>query len=145
GEIALDVEWAHAIAPGATILLVEARSASFTDLLSAVDYAVSQGAKQVSMSWGGSEYPGVTSNDAHFNVSGVSFTASSGDNGAGVNYPAASPYVTAVGGTSLKIDFSSNRLNETGWSGSGGGYSSTVARPGYQNGFEPNRGRGVPD
>jgi subtilase family serine protease len=145
GEIALDVEWAHAMAPKAKILLVEAPSASYADLLSAVDYAVSQGAKQVSMSWSGSEFSGVSSYDTHFKVSGVSFTAASGDSGAGVGYPAASPYVTAVGGTSLAINSSGNRLSETAWSGSGGGFSSFLSRPSYQNGFERSRGRGVPD
>lgn len=145
GEIALDVEWAHAIAPGARILLVEAKSSSLTDLLGAVDYAVSQGASQVSMSWGGSEFRGETNSDSHFNHPGVTFLASSGDNGAGVSYPAASLYVTSVGGTTLQLDTSGNRLAESAWSGSGGGTSTTEARPGYQAGFLGGKKRGVPD
>ena len=145
GEIALDVEWAHAVAPGAKILLVEAKSSSLTDLLGAVDYAVAQGANQVSMSWGSAEFRGETNYDAHFNHPGVTFLASSGDNGAGVSFPAVSPYVTAVGGTSLQLDTSSNRISETGWSGSGGGASTVVSRPGYQSGFQSGRKRGVPD
>lgn len=145
GEIALDVEWAHVVAPGAKILLVEAASSSMTDLLSAVDYAVSAGAKQVSMSWGGGEFSGMSTYDAHFKHPGVTFLASTGDNGAAVDYPAASPYVTAVGGTSLQIDASGNRLGETAWSGSGGGTSTIVVRPSYQTGFQAQGYRGVPD
>jgi subtilase family serine protease len=145
GEIALDVEWAHAVAPGATILLVEAASSSFNDLLSAVDYAVASGAKQVSMSWGGSASFGLSSFDSHFNHPGVTFTASSGDSGAGVSYPAASPWVTAVGGTSLTLGSGGNRLNETAWYGSGGGTTSGESRPGYQSGFVSGYSRGVPD
>jgi subtilase family serine protease len=144
-EIALDVEWAHAIAPGAKILLVEAASASLSDLLGAVDYAVAQGAKQVSMSWGAPATYGLSALDAHFDRPGVSFTASSGDSGAGVSYPAASPFVTGVGGTSLWIDATGNRLAEAGWSGSGGGVTPAVARPPYQAGFIPVAERGAPD
>ena len=143
-ETSLDVEWAHAIAPGATILLVEAKSASNADLFGAVNYAVQQGAKQVSMSWGGGE-GGDTSYDSYFNHRGVTFLASSGDNGAGVSYPAASPYVTGVGGTSFSFDANGNRVSETAWSGSGGGASSEETVPSYQTGFVGGSGRGVPD
>src|SRR5437867_708080 len=86
-ETSLDVEWAHAIAPGATILLVVAKSASLSDLLGAVDAAVQAGAKQISMSWGGSEVSSEASYDSPFNRAGVTFTASSGDSGAGVEWP----------------------------------------------------------
>ncbi len=146
-EISLDVQWAHAIAPGAKILLVESASNSFSSLLGAVDYAVGQGAHVVSMSWGSSgEFSTETSYDSHFTATGVTFTASSGDNGAGVIYPAASPYVTAVGGTNLPLDASGNLTGaESAWSGSGGGVSLYEARPAYQNGFNGNGGRGVPD
>jgi subtilase family serine protease len=144
-EIALDVEWAHAIAPGANILLVEAKSNRFSDLLGAVDVAVRMGAKQVSMSWGGSEFSGETSYDSYFNRSGVTFTASSGDDGAGVLWPAVSSYVTSVGGTSLYLDSSDNRMTETAWSGSGGGVSSYVNKPAYQNGWQSLGKRTVPD
>ena len=75
------MEWAHAMAPGATILLVEASSASLTSLFSAVDYAVSQGASAISMSWGTNEFLGETTFDSHFTAPGVTFTASSGDSG----------------------------------------------------------------
>ncbi len=144
-EIALDVEWAHAIAPKATILLVEANSANDSDLFAAVDYAVAHGASQVSMSWGGGEFPGVSGLDSHFAHPGVSFLASAGDSGTAVDYPAVSPYVTGVGGTTISLDAAGNKLSETTWSGSGGGVSVDVARPSYQAGFQPGSGRGVPD
>src|SRR5260370_27430884 len=73
------------------------------------------------MSWGGAEAASETSGDSTFNVPGVTFTAASGDSGAGVVWPAASPYVTAVGGTSLTLDSSNDWISELGWSGSGGG------------------------
>ena len=144
-EIALDVEWAHAIAPGAKILLVEAASSSLDDLMTAVDYAVNQGAKQVSMSWGGSEGSWSARYDGHFNHPGVTFTAASGDSGAGASYPAASPYVTTVGGTRLTIDAAGNRLAESAWSGSGGAPSRYENLPSYQSGFVTGRKRGMPD
>src|SRR5262249_29472725 len=84
GEISLDVEWAHAIAPAAQILLVEAPSNSWGDMLNTVDYAAAQpGVVAVSMSWGGSEFAGETAFDNHFTTpaghNGVTFVASSGD------------------------------------------------------------------
>src|SRR5436190_7049505 len=144
-ETALDVEWAHAIAPGATIILSVARSNSLNDLLSAVDAAVSAGATVVSMSWGASEFAGMSIYDSHFNKANVAFTASSGDSGAGVDWPAVSPYVVGVGGTTLTLDASNNRVSETAWSGSGGGASIYFARPTFQNGWQTSNGRGVPD
>ena len=81
------------------------------------------------MSWGGSEFSGETSYDSYFNKSGVTFLAASGDNGTGVIYPAASPYVVGVGGTSLPLDSSGNLTgSETAWSGSGGGGSRGTRR-----------------
>jgi subtilase family serine protease len=120
-EIALDVEWAHAIAPGAKILLVEASSNSFANLLAAEDYAKAH-AQYVSNSWGAAEFSGEAAYDLHFSQSGVSFFVSSGDNGTPAEYPSSSPNVISVGGTTLHFNggaFSS----ETGWSGSGGGCS----------------------
>jgi len=153
-ETSLDVEWAHAIAPGATIVLVASPSPSDSDLYAAVDYAVSLGATQVSMSWVGPEYSTETSSDFHFNVPGVTFFASSGDNGAymngpiiGVSYPACSPYVAGVGGTTLGLDASGNITSETAWSGSGGGVSLYEMLPSYQASWDTLSGatRGVPD
>lgn len=145
-ETTLDVQWAHAIAPGAKIVVVVAKSASLTNLLGAVDYAVKNlGAKQVSMSWGASEFSSETSYDYHFNKSGVSFYAASGDNGSGVIWPAASPYVVAVGGTTLKIDSTGTVTSETAWSGSGGGVSAYEQKPSYQSGWQTTTARTVPD
>jgi len=147
-EIALDVEWAHAIAPRADILLVEASSSSLSDLLGAVDVAVGNGAKAVSMSWGGSEFLTESLYDDHFsNPTGVTFTAASGDSGSGVLWPAASPYVVGVGGTTLRLDSNNNVTSETAWSGSGGGISVAETEPVYQINFlvMGGGGRGVPD
>ncbi len=139
-EIALDVEWAHAIAPGANILLVEANSSSFSDLLTAVDYARNApGVVDVSMSWGGSEFSGETSYDSHFTTpaghSGVAFFVASGDSGAPAEYPSASPNVVGVGGTTLTLNSSNNISSETTWNGSTGGLSAYESQPGYQTGI----------
>ena len=132
-EISLDIEWAHAIAPGATILLVEASSNSFTNLLAAEDYAKTH-ATYVSNSWGGSESSGELSYDPHFAQSGVSFFVSAGDAGLPAEYPSASPNVISVGGTTLQ--FSSGVFSgETGWSGGGGGCSAYETATTDQSGF----------
>ncbi len=146
-EESLDVQWAHAMAPGAKIILVEAKSAGFTNLLGAVDYAVNNGAHQVSMSWGGSEFSSESSYDFHFNKSNVIFFASSGDSGSGTIYPAVSPYVVAVGGTTLNVDSQGNVTSETAWSGSGGGASIYESEQSYQTsyGVSSNGNRAVPD
>jgi subtilase family serine protease len=143
-ETTLDVEWAHAIAPDATIMLVQAASANNGDLLAAVDYATSHGAHVVSMSWGSNENPNQTSDDVHFQVPGVTFFAASGDSGSGTIWPSTSPNVVAVGGTHLAVDASGNVLSETGWTGSGGGLSSVYAAPSYQSGLGFSK-RAVPD
>jgi len=145
-EESLDVQWAHAMAPGAKIILVEAKSASFSNLLSAVDYAASR-AGQVSMSWGGSEFSSESNYDSHFNKNNVSFFASSGDSGSGTIYPSVSPYVVAVGGTTLNVDSLGNVSSETGWSGSGGGSSLYESEQSYQTnyGISNNGKRAVPD
>jgi subtilase family serine protease len=153
-EISLDVEWAHAMAPGAKLLLVEANSDSLTDLFTAVDYARSQpGVAVVSMSWGASEWLGESSYDTHFTTpsghSGVTFVASTGDDGsAGLpEYPSASANVLAVGGTQLTTDTLGNYQSETGWSGSTGGPSAQVTQPAYQHGVvtQSTTMRTVPD
>ena len=152
-EISLDVQWACAIAPGANIVLVEANSNSYSDLMAAVDTAA-QRAPVVSMSWGGGESSSETGYDPHFQVANHTFIASSGDNGAGVIYPAASPNVVGVGGTTLQLDSSGAPISaETAWSGSGGGISAYEAQPAYQKYFAgtpgnlvyANGSRGVPD
>src|SRR6266566_23542 len=118
-EAALDIEWAHAMAPSAKIVLVEAASNSFANLFAAVDVATTlAGTKQVSMSWGGSEFSSEASNDVHFlQTPGVVYFASSGDTGGVTIYPSASPYVVAAGGTRVNTNSSGGFLSETGWSG----------------------------
>ena len=131
-EISLDVEWAHAVAPGAKIVLVEANSSNLTDLLSAVQYASTKtGASVVSMSWGTDEFRGETSYDSYFTTPGVTFVASSGDSGT-VSWPSVSPNVLAVGGTTLTASSSGAYSGETAWSDSGGGVSLYEALPSYQ-------------
>ena len=106
------MEWAHAIAPGAKILLVEASSNSFANLLVAEDYAKMH-AQYVSNSWGGSEFSGEASYDSHFVQTGVCFFVSSGDAGTPAEYPSASPNVISVGATT--INFSGGQFSsETG-------------------------------
>jgi subtilase family serine protease len=150
-ETDLDLQMAHAVAPGAKIVLEAAKSASFANLLAAAkDAYTKQGATVVSMSFGGGEFSGETgaSADGVFsagNTKGVSFTASSGDSGCGAQYPAASPFVTSVGGTSLTILSNGTYVSETAWSGSGGGTSTFESRPSYQNGFNGSGQRGIPD
>jgi subtilase family serine protease len=149
-ETALDVEWAHVIAPNATIVLSVAKSASTSDLLGAVDAAVAAGATVISMSWGAQESSGVTAYDSHFKAPGVTYVASSGDSGElaapfEVEWPASSPFVVGVGGTSLYLDASGNRASETAWSGSGGGLSSVYGEPACQNGWQSLGTRCVPD
>jgi subtilase family serine protease len=148
-ETALDVEWAHAIAPQAKIILVEANSYALSDLLIGVDLAVTKGASVVSMSWTTPEFAGERSMDMHFLAGGVTFLAASGDSGAGVNYPAASPDVISVGGTSLTLNAEQNYGSEAAWSGSGGGVSAYENEPMFQEEFGvPNNRTGyrvVPD
>ena len=137
-EAALDIEWAHAMAPNAKIVLVEAATNSFTNLFKAVDVATKQiqqngGIGEVSMSWGGTEFSSEASNDGHFQNSGIVYFASSGDTGGATIYPSASPYVVAAGGTTINRNSSGSFVSETGWSGSGGGPSKYEPKPSYQN------------
>ena len=132
-EISLDVQWAHAIAPGAKILLVEASSNSFANLLAAEDYARAH-ANYVSNSWGASEFSGETGYDSHFSQSGVSFFVSAGDAGLPAEYPSSSPNVISVGGT--RLNFSGGTFtSETGWSSGGGGCSAYETAPAAQSSF----------
>ena len=124
-EIALDVEWAHAAAPGAKIVLVEANSANTSDLMAAVQEAA-KSANVVSMSWGGSEFSGETAYDtpAYFANPNVTFVSAAGDDGgkAGAEWPASSPYVLSVGGTTLTLS-GSGYGSETAWDASGSRFS----------------------
>jgi kumamolisin len=147
-EAALDIEWAHAMAPTAKIVLVEAASSSFADLLDAVRVASSiPGVREVSMSWGGTEFRAETSWDIAFTADGVVYVACSGDTGGKAIWPGTSPNAVSAGGTTLNFDSLGNFISETGWSGSGGGASKYELRPSYQDGIPTIAGknRGVPD
>jgi hypothetical protein len=150
-EAALDVQWAHAIAPDAKILLVQAKSNSFSDLLDAVSYATHRSdVVSVSMSWGGAEFSGQRSlaNRYFPGDHGIVFFASSGDAGSGVMWPSTSANVVAVGGTTLSLGVDGSVVSETAWSGSGGGISAYETEPSYQVNYgvaETNGKRAVPD
>jgi subtilase family serine protease len=144
-ETALDVEWTHAIAPSAKILLVEATTASGANLMKAVAYAAAQkGASAISMSWGGAEFPEETTMDSAFtSVSGAPFFASSGDNGTGASWPASSPKVIGVGGTSFSLTSTGTLIKETAWEGSGGGVSAYEKEPAFQTAYSIPKSAGM--
>jgi hypothetical protein len=165
-ETALDVEWVHAVAPGARIVLVEADSQSMADLMAAVATAARQpGVSVVSMSWGFPEGQSALAEDealydGYFTTpadhQGVTFVASTGDYGAAVPlYPALSPNVVAVGGTRLLLNADNSRKSEAGWGnyvgavgtflGSGGGLSQYASEPSYQQGMQSTGRRTTPD
>jgi subtilase family serine protease len=145
-ETSLDVEWAHAIAPGAGILLVEATSSSFANLDTAIAYAAKQSAVTViSNSWGATEFNGETTLDSYCKQSAKLCVFSSGDNGNPAAYPSTSPYVLSVGGTTLQLASDNTIASETAWSGSGGGTSLYETKPAYQNAVNTTLKRGAPD
>jgi subtilase family serine protease len=145
-ETNLDLQWAHAVAPNAKLVLSVAASASLTDLLKAVQAAVNAGATVVSMSWGSNEFSSEANYESYFSKTGVTFLASSGDNGSGASWPACSPSVVGVGGTSLYLDAQGNVTSpEVAWSGSGGGFSAYFARPAWQTGWQNTSTRSIPD
>jgi hypothetical protein len=130
-EQALDLDMASAICPHCNILLVEASSASFSNLSAAVDTAANAPfVVAISNSYGGSEYSSETSDQSHYNNpvlnNGIAVTVSSGDSGYGVQFPAAAQFVTAVGGTTLRSS------GETAWSGAGSGCSAYITKPSWQ-------------
>lgn len=132
-ETNLDVQWAHALAPLAKILVVISKDATVGGLFNAVNYAVAYGAKIISMSWGGNEFREQVSLDPIFNKKGIAFFAASGDSGT-IVYPSSSPYVISVGGTSLSLDAGGKRTgDEIAWVGSGGGISEYEPKPSWQN------------
>ncbi|MBY8879648.1 carboxypeptidase regulatory-like domain-containing protein [Streptomyces sp. PLK6-54] len=157
-EISLDLDMVSAVAPQAHILLVEADATTSDDLGTAVNTAVSLGAKYVSNSWGGygDSTDDLAYDEAYFNHPGVAVVFSSGDDGYGVSYPASSPYVTSVGGTSLVRDGSSRGWGESVWNGvtynsdgphwgaTGSGCSAVEPKPSFQAGVDC-AGRSVAD
>lgn len=158
-EQSLDIQWAHVSAPSAPILLVQAVSDSITDLLAAIQYAISVNASVVSLSWGAAEGSYVSSSaySQLFSQSNVTFVASSGD-AVGVNYPAVLPSVVGVGGSTLTITSTINggstsyaRSSETVWyisnsDAEGCGISKYVKIPTYQSGLtKSSTYRSIPD
>ena len=158
-EGAMDIEWAHAMAPQAQLILVEAQTNSLADLLKAVDVATAQvasyGGGQVTMSWGSGEFAAentatyenhFAANPSNPNKLPIVYFASSGD-AAGTSWPCVSPNVVCVGGTTLRRSVGSGAfINEVAWTGSGGGVSTYfTTRPSYQSSLSSLTGRGVPD
>jgi subtilase family serine protease len=133
-EMALDLDMVSAICPGCNILLVEAASSLLSDLGAAVNTAANHGAAAISNSYGAGEFSTEASAETqYYQHPGIAITASSGDSGYGVEFPAASQYVTAVGGTSLVRASTTERgWSETAWSGAGSGCSAFIPKPSWQ-------------
>jgi hypothetical protein len=129
-EQALDLDMASAMCPNCKILLVQGTSATFGNLAAATNYAAAH-ANAVSNSYGGSE-SGSSTYESAYNHPGIAVTVSSGDNGYGVEFPASSPHVTAIGGTSLTRASNARGWSELVWSGAGSGCSATYAKPTWQ-------------
>ncbi len=151
-EAALDIQWAHAMAPDAKIVLVETADNSLNNLfrgavIAAIIVSANNGSGQVSMSWGSSEFAYESMLDKYLVKTGVVFFAASGDTGGKTIYPGVSPNVVSAGGTRINRDANHNFVSETGWSGSGGGPSKYESRPSYQAGIASIVGnkRGAPD
>ena len=150
-ESALDIEWAHVMAPAATIYLVEAATNSCTDLAYAVawagSYVQAAGGGAVSNSWGCGEWSTESSFDPDFYNAWnkTTYLASSGDGGAGASWPASIPWVVAAGGTTVNRTSTGNFSSETCWAGSGGGYSAFENSQGYQFVLTAGGKRAIPD
>lgn len=150
-EESLDIEWSHAMAPKATLYLVEAQSDYDSDLLCAVTVASNlvhaAGGGEVSMSWGSGEFPGETALDSIFTTSNVVYFSSAGDS-PGTSWPSVSPNVVSVGGTSISRNPNTGQfIWENVWQDVGGGPSAFESRPSYQDGisFIVGSQRGTPD
>ena len=148
-ETAMDVEWAHAMAPYARILLVESNDDNTDNLVAGVKYARSaQRVSVVSMSWGGSEFQGQLADDAVFTTPaghrGVTFVSSSGDDTSGAEWPASSPDVVGVGGTTLNL-VGGGYSSETAWGSGSGGASSYENEPSFQKLAQSTGNRTTPD
>jgi len=139
GEAAIDLQWAHAIAPKAKLILVEAKSSDRDDMFDAVrkaaDLVLAEGGGQIVMSWSLEEFEGENSYDEVFRP-GVLYFGASGDLGGAVTYPSSSPFVIAVGGTRILRGTDGGFVVEEGWNGSGGGTSRFELQPQFQVGVE---------
>jgi subtilase family serine protease len=145
-EMSLDVEWAHAIAPLAKIILVEAADDD-QGLYDAITFAKNLKPSAISLSWGGGEFSNEATYDTYFQGT-IPIFASSGDNAHFVEYPAASPYVVSTGGSEATMAADGTYISETAWIGSGGGVSLYEPEPAYQTSYvipQASGMRGVPD
>ncbi len=150
GEIALDIEWAHAMAPGANIILVEANTPTTADLTQTASVTAARLGAIVSMSFGADEAGQELSIDGQYVVPNVMYLASTGDDGSPGGYPAFSPNVLAIGGTTLNLDATgtypgTGSSGETGWTGSGGGTSAFETEPAFQRSVQNTGFRTIPD
>ena len=162
GEVSMDVEWAHAMAPKAKLIVVEAPRGIWEDFLAAVDAAVKNGATVVSLSLAEIQRDDRKeknlADDAHFANDAAVYVSAAGDHAHGSRWPASSPTVVGVGGTTVVTDAKGTRLGETAWSshpdgeryfGTGGGISNAEAEPPAQLAFglpgNPGHMRGTPD
>lgn len=149
-ESDLDVQMVHAIAPEASIVLVEARDSSLLSLSQAIDYAAGlKGVRVISNSYGLNEFDGETALDTHCALASALCVFSAGDGGNPGLYPAYDPHVLAVGGTTLALTPSSGVDLEVGWccnqAATGGGVSAFEPRPAYQDQVSSFGHRGIPD
>ncbi|MFC1432201.1 hypothetical protein ACEZDB_16255 [Streptacidiphilus sp. N1-3] len=144
-EAALDIEWAHAVAPHAAIVLVESADAGMAALERADDAAAALHPAAVSNSWGSGEFSEEGFYDSHCRLADSVCVQSTGDNGYPSGYSATNPYVLAIGGTSLHLDADGTTTGETAWSSTGGGLSFFEKRPAYQDGVQPSALRATPD
>ena len=138
-EISLDVQWAHATAPLARIVLIESADPTINNLLGGVTLANAMGPGMVSMSFGATEGNWTASVDSAFTGTDMTYLAATGDSGAEVSWPSVSSNVVAVGGTTLSYSGTGTR-SEVGWSGTGGGISAYTATPSYQTNAVPGMG-----
>lgn len=144
-EEALDIEWAHSVAPHAKIVLVEAADASTAALYAGVDKAAALHPAVISDSWGMSEFSEESFYDGHCDLADTVCTQSTGDDGYPAEYSSTSPYVLAIGGSTMQLDANGKTLGESAWNSTGGGLSYFEKRPAYQNGVQPSAYRATPD
>jgi subtilase family serine protease len=132
-EASVDLDMASAVCPHCRIVLVEASSANVSDLVTAIETAISNGATVVSNSYEALEQSGLIAYDSALNHPGVPIVAGAGDSGFGVGWPASSAHVTAVGGTTLKTSLNARGFTETVWSATGSGCSAFIQKPAWQH------------
>lgn len=144
-EQATDTQMIHAILPKAKIYQIVAKTSNLTDLIAAVQKAVSLNVNVISMSFGSAEFPTQTIYDNYLSANNICFLGSSGDTGGICSWPSTSSKVLSVGGSSLQLNANGSRISETGWSGSGGGSSAYVALPSFQAGVISGTKRQTPD